>query len=113
METVMAIIGWISVFMIIYACGNICDLVALKLKIYQSSWLFFVAGLVVGFFVVAETDFPGYQDMSWIEEHVVAMKTIFSTWWLALLAVFGWGSAIWRIPSCLCRDSKTNQQENK
>lgn len=113
METLIAIIGWGSVFMIIYGCGNICDIIATKLKLYNSSWYFWLAGLVVGFAIIAETDFPDYQNMDWAGEHVVAFKVIFTTWWLALLAVWGWGSAIWRISSSIVGDLKTRRQDNK
>ena len=110
METLIAFIGWASIFMIIYACGNIGDLIALKLKFHKSSWYFWLAGLVAGIFLIAETDFPNYQNMSWIEEHLLASKVIFTTWWLGLLAIFGWSSAIWRVSSCLCRDIKARKQ---
>ena len=113
MEIIIALIGWSSVFIIIYACGNICDLIALKLKLYKSSWYFWLAGLVGGFFLVGLTDFPSTKALGWVYGHVLATKIIFTTWYLAILAIWGWGSVTWRISRCLYRDCKTNQEKEK
>lgn len=113
MDYLIAFVSWGSVFMIIYACGHICDVIAMKLKLYETSVYFWFIGLAGGFFLIGSRDFAGNPNMGWVEEHVLAFELVFSTWWLALLALIGWGSAIWRITNKLLSDLIAKRTEKQ
>lgn len=104
MDYLVAFIGWGSVFMVIYACGHLCELVALKLRLNEGSFYFWLAGLVCGFVLLGSTDFSETKHLGWVDEHLIVFGDIFSTWWLALLALVGWGSLLWRISRSLSSD---------